>query len=206
MWQNKIQSLLETFGAFIILNILWLLFCLPIVTIFPATITLFSIVRGWSKEGIDYQITKQFLSEFKENWKRYFWMSLTWLASGFILLVYYYFILSLQIPGKSVLIGLLFISTFLYIGMTIYCFSLSVHFELSHLTVIKNAFFLSIGRIGSTIFSIFIVLLVVLLSYFFSLFFWISGSVAAYAIYLIISKRNAEIWFKGESELTEPNG
>ncbi|WP_374932975.1 DUF624 domain-containing protein [Neobacillus driksii] len=44
---SKVYLALELFANFFLLNLLWILMCLPVVTVFPATASMFRVVREW---------------------------------------------------------------------------------------------------------------------------------------------------------------
>ena len=50
---TRVYRWLETATDFFLLNLMWLVACLPAVTIFPSTAAMFGVVRDWvrRKEG-----------------------------------------------------------------------------------------------------------------------------------------------------------
>jgi uncharacterized membrane protein YesL len=44
---DRIYRLLEVFTYLVYLNLLWLVCCLPAITIAPSTTAMFGVVRGW---------------------------------------------------------------------------------------------------------------------------------------------------------------
>ena len=65
----RIYRVLEVFTDLVYLNLLWMVTCLPVVTIAPATAAMFGVVRGWIK-GKDVPTTGEFFSLFRENFGR----------------------------------------------------------------------------------------------------------------------------------------
>src|SRR5215203_5331174 len=63
---TRIYRWLETATAFFLLNLLWLVACLPVVTIFPSTAAMFGVVRDWVR-GKDGSLTRTFITRFREN-------------------------------------------------------------------------------------------------------------------------------------------
>ncbi|KMK74338.1 YesL family protein [Alkalihalobacillus pseudalcaliphilus] len=194
MLNEYIQKLLETLAAFIILHILWLVSCLPIITIYPATVTLFEIVRKWRINGVNYQITKEYTSLLKENCINYLLFGVCWKFISVILFTYIYFIWSIELFGKTLLISLGLIVLFLYGGISLYLFPLTAHFNLPKKIILKNASLLAIGKMGTTVVALLIIGLINISMYYFNLLFWISSSLTAYLLYILISNRNPRLW------------
>jgi len=65
---SKVYSTFEVVCNLFLLNLLWLLMCLPVVTIFPATAAMFGVVRQ-SVLYKDSSIFTSFFRYFKENFK-----------------------------------------------------------------------------------------------------------------------------------------
>ena len=47
MLEGRFYRRLETVTNYFLLNVLWLLACLPIITLYPATAAMFAVIRGW---------------------------------------------------------------------------------------------------------------------------------------------------------------
>jgi uncharacterized membrane protein YesL len=47
---SRLYRWLEVFTNFFVLNLLWLLACVPVLTIYPATAAKFGVVRGWVRD------------------------------------------------------------------------------------------------------------------------------------------------------------
>lgn len=60
---GRAHRLLEVFINLLLLNLLWLLACLPVLTIYPATAAMFGVVRIWVRQG-DQGIVRPFFSSF----------------------------------------------------------------------------------------------------------------------------------------------
>ncbi|WP_404455436.1 DUF624 domain-containing protein [Virgibacillus necropolis] len=194
MIRNKLQRLLEVTTAFIFLNLLWFIFCLPIVTIYPSTAAMFGIVRKWKIEGIDYEIRSNFISLFKENFKKSFLLGIIWSVIGALMTMDFYLLMNLSFSGKSAVIGLLIFCTFIYVGMSIYMLPITVNFHLSTKEIIKNALFFTIGKIGTTVLCVMVIASIVIICYFIPFLLWIVGSTAAFFVYTIISNLNQGLW------------
>ncbi len=198
--RDKIQRILEILTAFFFLNMLWIIFCLPIITIFPSTMTMFSIVRRWKQNEIDYDLAKLFFSEFKENARKYFLLGVVWLIFGILLIIDYFFIITIQFEARNLLFGLLFLGTFMYLGMSLFIFGIAVNFDLSKKAIIKNAFLYTIGKLGTTVLTVMILVSMVIICYFVPYLLWIIGSITAFFIYTTMSNMNRATWEKDSSQ------
>jgi hypothetical protein len=66
---GKFYTILLFISNFFLLNLLWLVMCLPIITIFPATAAMYGVVRQWIIHK-DPSIFRPFFHYFKENFKQ----------------------------------------------------------------------------------------------------------------------------------------
>lgn len=195
---NKLQKTLEILAAFIFLNLLWFIFCLPIVTIYPSTAAMYGVVRKWKVNGIDYEIGKVFISEFKENFRKSFLLGIISLLLGSLLMVDFYFLTNLSFSGKSAILGLLVFCTFIYAGMSVFLLPITVNFQLSIKGIVKNAFLFTVGKIGTTFLCLMIIASIVTICYFIPFLLWVVGSITAFFVYSTISNLNQGLWTKRE--------
>ena len=63
---NKLYKTMEFLKSIFLLNTIWLLMCIPIVTIFPATTAMFAVLREWKTQG-DIQVLSALYSTFKRK-------------------------------------------------------------------------------------------------------------------------------------------
>jgi hypothetical protein len=47
-YDGKIMRTLEVVGNYCLLNLLWIVFSLPVITVFPATVAMFGIMKEWT--------------------------------------------------------------------------------------------------------------------------------------------------------------
>ncbi|MCA3748412.1 MAG: YesL family protein [Rubrobacter sp.] len=86
---GRIYRVLEVFANLVYLNFLWLLACLPVVTIPVSTTAMFGIVREWVR-GDEPPIARRFVSLFGENFRQGLIVGVIWaLAGGSLLLDLY---------------------------------------------------------------------------------------------------------------------
>lgn len=87
----------EWFSGIAILNLSWLLFSLPIVTLIPATDAVFEVVNEWKEDKKPESIFKQFKYYFRENFKQSFKLGLPIFIVVMIVIADLYFLSSLSL-------------------------------------------------------------------------------------------------------------
>lgn len=68
--ESRFFRMLHVFAAFLTLQFLWFFFSLGVITVIPATISMYAIVVEWTKKGIDLNIWKSFFETFKFYFRR----------------------------------------------------------------------------------------------------------------------------------------
>lgn len=187
MLDGRIYKIMEFIMNAFLLNILWLIMCLPIVTIFPATTAMFGVVRAWKKRG-DIQIFSDFFRLFRESFKQslligFLWMLLAGLLLGDFIIIYH-----LNSNMKYTIFPFLLFLGILYLFASVYIFPVIVHYQVSWKNAIKNALLLSVSYLHHTILSILIILGAFALCFYFPAAMMLSFSMGAYLIYSIVSR------------------
>ncbi|MCK0471765.1 YesL family protein [Halalkalibacter sp. APA_J-10(15)] len=184
---SSLYQTLEKSMNYLLLNGLWLLSCLPIVTFFTGTIAMFGVIRDWHMKK-DEGVIMPFLKHFKKNIKPSMILTSIWLPLTYIMLVN----LHLLNPTASIIsllmafiIGGLFV-IFLYTSM--YLFPVFVHFELPVLKLVQNAFFIATSQWKYTSIGLAFLLAVGMLLYHFPILMLFFTSVFSYFIYVICYK------------------
>jgi len=82
------------FSSLALLNLCWLLFSLPIVTLIPATDTVFTILTRWEKreEEPSLNVFSQFKQTFKENFKSSYKLGILLMIMALIIIVDIYYL------------------------------------------------------------------------------------------------------------------
>ena len=78
---TRVYRWLETATDFFLLNLMWLVACLPVVTIFPSTAAMFGVVRDWVREKED-SLTRTFITRFWENLGQSLLVGAIWTVFG----------------------------------------------------------------------------------------------------------------------------
>lgn len=183
---GKIYKTMEFIMNAFLLNLLWLVLCLPILTIFPATTAMFGVVREWKKQN-DISIFSSFFRLLKENFKQSFLFGLLWLVFTGLLLGDFIITNQLNSSVKYILFSFFFLMGILYLFVSIYIFPVLVHYKVTWKYAIKNALLLSISRLHHTILSILIIAAVMVLCFYLPAAMMLGFSISAYLIYSLVS-------------------
>lgn len=147
---NKLFIYLSKIADLMLLNILFLVCCLPIITI-GASLTSLSYVTLKMNKNEETYIIKEFFSSFKSNFKQ---ATMLWLLFFFFLL----FFAADLIILNHITMPLSFIFTYMIrlllifsLITMIYVFPLLAKFENSTSGTLKNAFFMAIKHLPWTI-------------------------------------------------------
>ena len=141
---NKVTDLVT-------LNLLWILCCIPIVTIGASTSALYQVSMQIAEDRDSY-ITRSFFQAFRENFKQ---ATIVWLATLIVgaVLISDMFIVShfFASSGMSVILGLLFVICVLLFAGSLYFFPVIAYFRNSTKKIFTNSFRLAFGRLGTTL-------------------------------------------------------
>ncbi len=197
---NMFFRILDIFAHFVLLNTLWIILCIPIITIFPATTALYSVVRKWITEGTEVGVIRLFFTSFKKNFKKSFIIGLLWLIAGLILYFDLSILLQIEFTGSFFIFILLAFSTMLYVFMSIYVFLIMAEYEYSILKILKYALIMSVSRLHYTILFLGIIAGGLLITYYVKVFLIIFGSVLAFVLYYIFQKLNRSMALRSSSD------
>jgi len=162
---NKLFLFLEKIADLLILNILWIICCLPIITIGASTTAMYYMTLKMVRNEETY-IVKGFLSSFKLNFiqaTKIWGFSLIFLCVlGFDIFFFY--------RGEGVLFRsvsiMLLILGLAFLFMLIYVFPLLAKFDNSTVATIKNAFLLAISQIPYSMLIIILIMLPYVIVYY----------------------------------------
>jgi uncharacterized membrane protein YesL len=183
---SKIYRIGEVIINLILLDLLWLLACLPVVTAFPATAAMFGVVRDWIKDSdTDSGVVLPFGHHLKANFAQGLWLGFVWLAVGCVLVIDFVVIEGMEAWLKAPLFVLLALVTLCLILASVYLFPVMVNYEGRWVNVIKNAFLIAIIQPGTTIPCILVVAVAFFVVYYAPVSALIVGSGTAYLLYLL---------------------
>ena len=182
--ESRLYRWLEILSNFFLLNILWLLVSIPLITIFPATAAMFAIVRDWSR-GKETAIFRPFFRYFRENIVQSLTVGVVWVTLGLIIFVEYRFVVMVTSWAQIPLLAFLFVLVLLYLGTAVFIFPVMVHFQAGWTQIIRNSFLISVSSPLKTFLCLLIISVATLAVLFFPLSFLLTSSVTAYFLYRI---------------------
>jgi uncharacterized membrane protein YesL len=185
-YDGKFFRILEVVTAFFQLNILWLLLCIPVITIFPATVAMYCVTRQWILHK-DYSVFRPFIQYFKENFKQSFGLGLIWIAFSGLFFVDFLLMKNLG-SFQYILLPILSIMGILILLTSIFIFPTIANFNLSWLNAIKNSLFFSIRYLLTTLAAILYIGLLALILFTWPITFLFIFSLGAYSIYFLCNR------------------
>lgn len=141
----------------LLLNLLWILCSLPVVTIGAATCAAFSVTLKMVDDEEGY-IVKPFFKYFKQNFKQGTLMWIFTASQIYLLYLLWQLVFKSDDINAIIIIGVIFL-TALSISMNIYSYPLIARYENSLKKIIKNSFGISIQYFGKTIILIAVIAL-----------------------------------------------
>lgn len=161
---NGFFQVLSRIADLMILNIIFIITCIPIVTIGAAWTALYYVTLKMVRNEESY-IVRSYFRSFKQNFKQSTIMWLVMLAL-FVLLFFDYRIVSVMdgTLKQAMLIGLTIVAVFLALILT-YLFPLQSKFYNSIKNTVKNALLMSIRHLPQTLIMIVITVAAVLVTF-----------------------------------------
>lgn len=177
---------------FFLLNLMWLLACLPVVTAFPATAAMFGVVRDWVREK-ESGVFGAFVLRFRQNLVQSLVVGVLWTLFGGALFLD--FLVANQLSGGAqvVMRSLLVLASVLYACASVFLFPVMVHYETRWTAVPKNALLLSVGRLPTTLLCLLTVAAMTALTFMVPALILITGSLTAYAVYRLCDREFEKI-------------
>ncbi|MGE8079847.1 YesL family protein [Peribacillus loiseleuriae] len=185
---------------FMYLNILFILCCIPIITIFPALAALFGVVRQW-RQRKEVAVFSQFKTMFIENWKQSYFVGILFTFISLVLVVDFLFINQMASPYKIIIyVATVFVS-FLFVLSFLSIYPLMVNMITTFKRLCISSLQVGLYKIHLTIFCMIILGAWTILSLRFSfLIFFFFFSVSAYLIYWIADLKFAKLIPQESSE------
>lgn len=155
---------MNTLAEYILLNFLWLICCIPIVTIGASTTALYYVTMQTAREEHGY-IARSFFRSFKENFKQstIIWLIMFFLGAVLTFNVSFWFTMKSTIG--NVLGTLVSVALLLYLFTLFYVFPLLSRFDNTVKQTLKNAFFISLQNLKQTLIITATNILIVLVAY-----------------------------------------
>jgi uncharacterized membrane protein YesL len=185
---GRFYTVLEVLTNFFLLNLIWLIMCIPVITIFPATTAMFGVIRQWINKE-DYSVVfSDFFRFFKENFKTSFFIGCLWFIVAFLLYFDFYLMQQLGSTTKFLLFPIFLLLGILLTFTSVFLFPVLVHYNTSSIGALKTSFFLSISYLPATLLAVIVVAGLIGVFLMFPGAFFILFSVGSYIIYLICNR------------------
>ena len=134
------QIFFRKFWSLIVINLLYFVFCIPVVTIGPATAGLTKLMRNYAREEHAF-IWGDFIETFKKNFKQAFLYSVLDLFVVAFLVLDFFAVANLANRVMTVLcLAAILLSFTVWTFMRFYIYNMMITFRLSFKQLLKNAF------------------------------------------------------------------
>ena len=140
-------SVLQMISDLLVLNLCFLLCCLPVLTIGPAISALYSVFLGSEEDGSVHSV---FFRRFRENFRQSFLLWVLLISVG-IFLTIDFSLLRFMGGGPVWIRYILGLAGFLLAGTGCYVFPMTARYQSSIFRILKTSFLLSIYKFGHTI-------------------------------------------------------
>lgn len=142
------QLYFRKFWMLMVLNALYLICCIPVITFGPATSAFFSVLKKYSLERPVFFFT-DFFSAFKKNFKQSFAIGIVDVALIAVLVysIIFYGALALKNPLYLVLLVFAAMFVFIVLMMHFYIYLMIVSTNLKMKDIIKNSLILAVSQV-----------------------------------------------------------
>lgn len=163
MMDNVVVRALSKLGDMICLNVMWLVCCIPVVTIGASTTALYTVMLKLVKNEEGY-VFRGFLKAFKTNFKQSTIIWLIVLALGIVWTVD--FRVAGLMPGMAgIVMSAIFLALgFILLSVLLYIFPLTARYENGIKATFKNALILTVAKLPYTFLMVAIVVAAVFAS------------------------------------------
>lgn len=177
--ENPLFSTLSKICDMLFLSIAYIILCLPIITIGPATTALYYTIVKVIRRERGY-VFREFFKSFRINFKRGSIVGVILVIIFTILvfdLLYAYGLTAPESTQGSLLMGVFIGISFLVVSFSIYVFPILSRFDMTIKQLIKAAIFMSMRHIHFTILMILVNAAVLVITYFFFAFIFIAPAI-----------------------------
>lgn len=157
------------FWQLVTLNLIYVLFCIPIVTIGPATAGFTYVLRNFAREEHAF-VWMDFIDAFRKNWKQGFIVGLVdLLVIALSIFNFRFYRLTLADKGwlNALPLGAFIVLLVFYLFMRYYIYMVLVTFDLSIINVYRNSFILGVMGFGNNILTTLLIAIVFVLTFYY---------------------------------------
>lgn len=192
---SPITHFLSRIIDFIILNLLWIICSLPIITIGASTSALYYCMMKIIRET-ESGIVKMFFQAFKQNLKQGCCLTIIFIATGAFLVFDLYKCMTLETKMSSIVELILCIMLIIWMVIISYAFPLLAQFENTTKNIIKNAVGMSLVDLKKTIMIVLLNLVPIILFLEFTYYFMFTLPLWSTIGISIIAYVNAKMFVK----------
>ena len=142
---SPVFQFLNTFTEFVLLNAVFLITCIPLITI-GASITALYTVTLREARGEEGYLVRSYWKAFLENFRKSTLLFLVYFSSGCVLLFNLVFWLQMQTPAGNLLLTGICLLSLLWLVSLLYVFPLQARFENSLSQTLRNALLLALSN------------------------------------------------------------
>ena len=146
--ESPLYKFMQSLWDILKLNFMWIIFCIPIVTIGGSTIAAFSVLLRMSEDQ-EGNVIKDFWKAFKENWKQGILIGLLPPICFEAVFLDFQLYNAVEKGGLGILIVGCF-SAYIFIFCLIYVFPLLARYDNTVINSIKNSFRIGMKFFGRT--------------------------------------------------------
>jgi uncharacterized membrane protein YesL len=184
---GRVYRILERFLDLVVLNLCWLIACLPVVTVWPATTALFAVVREWAL-GREPRVIGSFLRFFKANFTQSLCLGVLWSPFGLLLLFNLNLAAQSSPPWRLLLFFCFSTLGGVYLVACVYLFPVMSNYRVSFVQVIKNSIIFGVGQLPIAVLCLLLVGAVAALVVTLPPTLLVAGSSTAYAVYRLCDR------------------
>lgn len=150
-YDNPVWRFIGKFWDVLVINFLWIICSIPIVTIGSSTTAMYYVTLKLARDEDGYTI-QSFFKSFKENFKQATAIRLIFLLTGLLLAFDVYYFMRLAAPStlRTVMISIFLAMVFVWFAMFTYVFPLQARFYNPVKRTIFNSFFMSVRHVFHT--------------------------------------------------------
>lgn len=186
-YESKTYGLFEVASNLFLLHLLWLAFCLPVITAFPATAAMFATFRSWDRG--EQGIVGPFWSSFRTYLRQALWLGVLWVGFGGILVADFAIGLRVGQPLGTALFLLTMPFVLPYLFAFVWVFPVMVSNRQRWYLVLWTSLLLSVAHLRTTLLCLSgLAVLLVLVIGIPALLFIGAGSAAAYFVHRVCNR------------------
>lgn len=155
-FDGPVMQAVNWIGNTFLVNLCFIVCCLPIFTIGAATTAVYSVYLLDKDET--WAVTK-FFRAFKSNFRQSTKVFLVILCLIVVILLNFYALSAYNIAGSGFLYFVLYVASFLVLSVSVFSFGLIAKFENTVKQTLKNAFVLTVGMALPALMIVFVTLL-----------------------------------------------